>query len=439
GLSAAQECVGDCNGDRMVVVNELILGVNIALGLRPVATCPALANALGGVDVAQLVSAVNRALDGCGPAATQSATATGTAIATATRAVLELPTATSTPTGEPVSPQAACAALSDRTIGDALIRSATLIATSAVYPEYCKVLGTIAPHLNFEVRLPTHWSGRALYVGGAGLNGFIPSPQGLIFNPGIADVGYVTIGSDSGHQGSFSDGSWALDDPQAVENLAYLATHSVLGAAQAIMAVRYGRSAERTYWFGSSQGGREGLIAAQRWPNDFDGIAALEPVYDLTALSLAMNRVAQHVFATPNGRLSAGQLTTLARAVLDACDGLDGITDGIISNVAACRFDPSVLRCAGAETDQCLGDAQIDTVNAVHNGLTLDFALAHDVRSYPGWPIGHEDAPGTLGGWQYWVNGTSPDPSTSVGFSLSDQILRFLIAHDAGVDTLHFS
>ena len=427
-VSFAQDCIGDCDGDRVVRVNELILGVNIALDQRPVSACPALANAEGRVDIAQLTSAVLHALDGCGPV--PMTTPTGTA------------TATPTPTGSPLSPHAACAALNDRTIGGAVIQSATLIATSGVYPEYCKVLGTIAPHLNFEVRLPTRWSGRALYVGGGGLDGYIPSPQGLLFNPDIADVGYVTIGSDSGHQGSFGDGSWALDDPQAVENLAYLATHSVLGAAQAITAARYGRPADRTYWFGSSQGGREGLIAAQRWPNDFDGIAALEPVYDLTALTLAMNRVAQQVFATPNGRLSSGQIDTLAQAVLDACDGLDGLADGIISNVGACRFDPSTLHCTGTESDpdQCLGDAQIDTVNVVHGELTLDFPLAHDIRSYPGWPTGHEYAsPGTLSGWQYWVTGASSDPSTSVGFSLSDQILRFLIAHDAQLDTLHFS
>lgn len=431
--TGAQDCVGDCDGDQRVEISELILGVDIVIGMRPPSACAALEHSGGGVDVTQLVTAVTNALMGCVPAATPAATMSATAPPTSTAS----PTAAATPTS--VSPAAACAALNGATIGGPVIGSATFVAATGSHPELCKVDGTIAPQLNFEVRLPTPWNGRALFLGGSGLDGFIPIPETILFNPGFANDGYATIATDSGHQGSFSDGSWALNDPQAVANFAYLATHTVLATARAIVAARYGRAADRTYFIGASQGGREGLIEAQRWPDDFDGIVAMEPVYDLTALALAENGVAQHVFAVAGGRLSSGKVDTLAHAVLDACDGLDGIADGIISNVAACHFDPAVLRCTGADSDACLTDPQIDTANAVHDGLTLDFSLAHDVRGYPGWPTGHEDSPTGAGGWVYWVVGRSADPSTSVGFSLSDQILRFFVARDAALDTLHFA
>jgi feruloyl esterase len=336
-----------------------------------------------------------------------------------------------------VDPLVACDSLGGRSIGGAEIRSATLVAGTEHYPENCKVSGTIAPQLNFEMRLPTTWNGRALFTGGGGLNGIILPPELIFFNPSIAFEGYVTIATDSGHQGSPNDGAWALGDPVALENFAHLSTHSVLGAARQIVQERYGVPPSRAYFIGQSTGGREGLIAAQRWPDDFDGIVALEPVYDMTALVLAGNRVAQQVFASPGGHLSAAEVRTLARATLAACDDLDGIADGIISHVAACRFDPAVLRCAGPENDECLTDAQIETVNTIHSALELSFALPNGIESYPGWPVGHEDGGG---GWATWVTGSMPsNPLSSLGFTLSDQTLRYLIIGDPSIDPLQFS
>src|SRR5262249_42290592 len=157
--------------------------------------------------------------------------------------------------------------------------------------------------LNFETRLPTSWNGRAVFTGGGGLNGLILPPDVIFFQPKTTFDGCVTIATDSGHQGSFNDGKWALGDPVALENFAYLSTHSVLGAAREIIRERYGSVPSRTYFIGESTGGREALIAAQRYPEDFDGVVALEPVYDMTALILASNRIAQQVFRTPRAYL----------------------------------------------------------------------------------------------------------------------------------------
>jgi feruloyl esterase len=325
--------------------------------------------------------------------------------------------------------------LQAHTIGGASITT-QLVADSASYPEYCKVSGTIPPRLKFELRLPTQWNRRVLFIGGGGLNGVIFPPETLMFNPSIADAGYATVGTDSGHQGTPVDASWALNDPEAVANFAYLSTHTVLGAARAIVTARYGRDADRAYFFGESTGGREGLIEAQRWPEDFDGIVALEPVYNMTALMLAENRVAQQVFRTPGGRLSPAHLDALGHASLAACDTLDGIADGIISNVAACRFDPAALRCAGPADETCLSDAQIETVNLVHSTFNLGVALANGVDSYPGWPVGHED---NSGGWQTWITGSRAEPTTSLGAAISGEALRFMVAGEPSLDPLQFS
>jgi Tannase and feruloyl esterase len=368
------------------------------------------------------------------PTATSSATATASPTSSASPTPTPSPSATSTRT--PIDPQLACDSLAGRSIGGAEIRSAALAAATDHYPEYCRVSGTIAPQLNFELRLPTAWNGRALFTGGGGLDGIILPPELIFFNPSIAFEGYVTIATDSGHAGSPNDGVWALGDPLALENFAYLSTHSVLGAARQIVQERYGERPRRSYFIGESTGGREGLIAAQRWPDDFDGIVALEPVYDMSALILAGNRVAQQVFRSPGTYLSAAKVGALARATLAACDDLDGIADGIISHLAACHFDPAVLRCAGPENGDCLTDEQIDTVNTVHSALELSFTLANGIQSYPGWPVGHEDG---SGGWATWVTGSSPSPTSSLGFNLSDQTLRYLVVGNPALDTLELA
>src|SRR5262249_18400063 len=237
--------------------------------------------------------------------------------------------------------------------------AATTVAAAFGNPDYCRVRARIDPALNFEVRLPTNWNEKVVFIGGGGYDGYIPDPDVFGVSRGIIMRGYATIATDSGHHASLSDASWALNNPDALANFAYLGLHTVLMSAREIITARYAAAIRRTYFEGSSNGGREALIAAQRWPAEYDGVIAREPAYNFTALLLAANRIARQMFDTPGGFLSVGTLQTLGAAVLSGCDALDGLADGIISNVAACHFDPSVLRCTGADTDTCLTDAQI--------------------------------------------------------------------------------
>jgi feruloyl esterase len=336
----------------------------------------------------------------------------------------------------PQTAQAACDALSGRSIGGAQITSAAPVATSSGQPEYCQLGGIVPPQLRFEVRLPTEWNGRALFVGGGGLNGTILPPEVLLFHPRITARGYVTIGTDSGHQGTPLEGAWALDDPLAIENYAYLSTHTVLAAVREIVQARYGRQVERAYFIGMSTGGREALIAAQRWPEDFDGLVSLEPVYDLMALVLAEIHTAQRVFTVPGARLSEEKLRALAAGALAACDRLDGLEDGLIGNVADCGFVPESLRCGAEVAPSCLTDAEVETARLLRSELELGFALPHGIHGYPPWPVGHEDDPTA---WPSWVVGTSADPASSLGFVIPDQFVKYFVTKDPEHDSLRFS
>jgi feruloyl esterase len=263
-------------------------------------------------------------------------------------------------TPEP-APRSRCEGLRGRTFEEARITGAELIAASGPLPEYCKVTGTLPPSLDFEVRLPSAWNEKTVYAGGGGFDGFIP-------DTGVYTAkGYASIGSNGGHTGDVLDASFALD-AQKLDDFAYRSIHRVLPIAKALIQERYGKSATKTWFEGCSNGGREALIEAQRWPEDFDGIIARAPAYNFVELLIAFNRNTRQLMK-PGANLSAGKLQVLGKAVLDACDAKDGVADGIISHPSACTFDPSVLRRrAGGLSDGRAG------------GLGQDDLLPHGPR-----------------------------------------------------------
>lgn len=335
-----------------------------------------------------------------------------------------------------ISTTLSCAALSGTTLAGARLTTTVVAAADAV-PEYCKVTGTIDSALNFEMRMPMSWNGKALFLGGAGYDGLIPMPDVLRLGPSVLTLGYTTIATDAGHAGNPFDGSWALDNPTAVENFAYLAHHRVLQVARAIIAVHYAPPLLRLYFEGGSSGGREALIQAQRWPDDFDGVIARAPALSFVALLLNANRLAKQIYSRPEAWLPSSALELLSDAVLAACDDLDGLADGIVSNVAACQFDRATLRCpAGGGTD-CLSDAQLESVNAVFSPLQIDVALAHGLTSHPGYPLSGAESAG--GGVPLWLTGFAPDNRGALLFTLQDQFIKYFVTKDPEYDSLQFS
>lgn len=314
-----------------------------------------------------------------------------------------------------------CAALAGKTIAGANIVATAVVAAAPPLPEYCKVSGLIAPKLNFELRLPTAWNHKLHYGGGGGYNGSIPPAD-----PGALGAGYAQVSSDSGHQGSALDASFALNDPQAAQLFGSLSVPTVMGAATEIVRLHYGQRARRAYFEGCSNGGREALMNVQRFPTLFDGVISRAPAYNWVGLMGAFNRTAK-ALAVPGAAIGAAKTATLSNAVLAACDGLDGVADGVVSNPQACHFDAATLRCPGGTDagDSCLSDAQLAVVASWTSPAAFDGGTYHN----PGWPLtGNESASGA---WDAWTTGVP-----SLQFLFSDTTVKNYLARNPAADSL---
>src|SRR5258708_4969357 len=326
-----------------------------------------------------------------------------------------------------------CAALAGRTVDPKLIGLASGAAgvTSAAIERlpatpaaaepsvaYCKVLGEIAPRdpaappIRFEINLPESWNRKAVQYGGGGFNGVLitgldPLRDALLETPAPVARGFATWGTDSGHDDAKLPEiqAFALND-EALENFAFAAYKKVRDAAVEIARLHYGEAPRRVYFYGGSEGGREGLTVAQRFPADFDGIVSVVPVINWVGLQAAGAR--NGIALMGPGWLSPAKVKTLHKAVMEACDARDGLTDGIVSRYASCAtvFDPRKLRCAdGVDSKTCLTDAQIGSVETIRKPYVFPFALANGVTSYPGYNYGGEDQPD---GMVAWSSGPKP-------------------------------
>jgi feruloyl esterase len=319
---------------------------------------------------------------------------------------------------------------------------------------YCKVLGKIAPldptapPISFEVNLPEQWNGKAVQYGGGGFNGVLitgldPLRDAPLDTPVPVARGYATWGTDSGHDNAKLPEAFALN-AEALENYAYASYKKVRDTAIAIARAHYGMTPRRIYYYGGSEGGREGITMAQRFPADFDGIVSAVPAINFTALLVA--GVRNSVALMGDGWLTPTKVKTLHKAVLDACDTADGLADGIVSRYATCRaaFDPKKLRCVdGRDNDNCLTDAQIAAVETIHSPYTFSFRLANGVTSYPGFNYGGEDQPGSM---SLWMTGTTapkhplpPSPAEQGRiWYLGSSFVRYFIAADPNFDPRQF-
>ncbi|PZP97345.1 MAG: tannase/feruloyl esterase family alpha/beta hydrolase [Variovorax paradoxus] len=273
--------------------------------------------------------------------------------------------------------------------------------------EYCKVLGSIqpvdsnAPKILFQLNLPTNWNGKAMMFGGGGYNGSIATglgnvPAGPADQPVPLGRGYATFGSDSGHQANADgsrDGRFGAND-EALANFAGDALKKTLDVAKAIIRKHYAEAPRRTYFAGGSTGGREALLAVGNWPQDFDGAIVLYPAWNAAALDLQFGRITRQL-AQPGAYPSRAKRQLAYNAALAACDGLDGVSDGLISNMPACNtsfnlasatLNGAPVRCAGGADlgDSCLSDAQIASFDTFNTPLVLPYTLASGETTYPG-------------------------------------------------------
>lgn len=335
----------------------------------------------------------------------------------------------------PVTAQQACANLLGQTVGGATVVTAAVVPASDGVPLYCKVNARIDPKLNFELRLPDAWNHKLQYFGGGGYNGaIVPMVAGETLSLPAIKQGYATVGSDSGHQASLLDASWALNDPTAAQLFGSLSVPTVMSSAVEMLKLAYGAPPARSYFEGCSNGGREALMTAQRYPNLFDGIIARAPAYNWVGFMGSFNRTAK-AMAAPGGALSVAKVATLAKAVRDACDADDGIVDGLVSNPGACTFNPTTLRCPGGADagDSCLSDAQLATVAATTSPAV--FAGSPTYRNAGRPLVGNEDDPGAFG---VWTTGAG-NPQAAAQYLFQDTTVKTYLARDLSADSLAYT
>lgn len=275
-----------------------------------------------------------------------------------------------------LKPVAACESLTSADLSGAVGASVRLESATRVVGEgkpYCRVLGQIAPEVRFEVRLPTGgWTQRYLQTGCGGLCGQLRLR--VEKGDGCAPVanGEIALAStDMGHQGQgLGDGSFGTD-PAKRADFAHRAHHVTALAAKALIRAFYGQGPRFSYFSGCSDGGREALIAAQRYPEDFDGIAAGAPALNFTRQNSFYHAGQALANTGPDGRaiLTARDMPLLNRGALAACDTLDGLKDGQIDDPRRCTFDPGTLACtAGSTPGQCLTPAQVIAARRLYAG-----------------------------------------------------------------------
>src|SRR5689334_18569821 len=253
--------------------------------------------------------------------------------------------------------------------------------------EYCQVDGRIHPidataqDVTFEVRLPSAWNNKALHVGGGSWDGAIPignEANRVVRGTAATPLarGYAVFGSDSGHADAGGlDASFALNDEQ-LANFGGDQLKKTRDVAMAILQQRYGGAPAKTYFVGLSNGGREALVAVQRFPADYDAALVLFPPPAWTPLFMKLNQVARAMFANSGaGWISPAKVAFLNQSVVAACDASDGAVDGIVSN-PSCTFDYRSLRCpGGAEAgNSCFSDPQLQTLDALFQPLSLPHA-----------------------------------------------------------------
>lgn len=264
---------------------------------------------------------------------------------------------------------------------------------------YCEVVGEIfpvdstAPSINFQINLPPDWNGNGLQFAGSGVfGGELSSGTGPIGsststqNPTPLAQGYATWGSDSGHQSP--DGSFMLND-EALRNFGGEHIKKTNDVAIAVVNAFYGATPEKVYIQGDEQGGRAALIAAQRWPTDYDGVIAVNPLTTIVGQHIAATN-AEQILAQPNIGLTNTETALISNTILNSCDGLDGTFDGVVQNISACEEtgEIEVLRCNFLVLDQeaCLVDTQADAVNTIAAPFSTP-PLIDNILSVSGWSL----------------------------------------------------
>jgi hypothetical protein len=323
-----------------------------------------------------------------------------------------------------------CAALTGLKLDSGRVTAATLVApgafqqpglpgnlppgvANAAYrdlPQFCRVEVTMTPtstsDIKAEVWLPASgWNGKFVGIGNGIWAGQLSYSQ-------LADPlrrGYAVATTDTGHTGSGMTAEWAIGYPEKLVDFGHRAVHEMVVAAKASINQFYGSGPKLSLWNSCSTGGRQGLMAAHRYPEDFDVISAMAPANPMTDLMTQSMWAGWQPQRTQGAALSMPKIGALHRAAVAQCDKLDGLEDGVIGRPEACKFDPATIQCQpGQDGDNCLTPTQVGTVRGLYNGIPHP----NGATLLPGWPVGSEMQLGML------TSGQQPFPVAYTYFSM---------------------
>ena len=316
------------------------------------------------------------------------------------------------------APKGGCADLRALTGYEFSIDTAVVVPAQGDTPELCLVHGQVLPEVRFEVALPTAWNGRLYMFGNGGFAGEpLSAPGRVVLRNNAIRRGFATAQTNTGHDAAREPLATFASHPQKLIDYAYRAVHVTALTAKTLARAYYDSPPAKSYFFGCSTGGRQGLIAAQRFPDDFDGIVVGAPVLDFVGTMVHFAAINRALAAAP---ISSERVRVIGEKVYEKCDAADGLADGLIADPRRCGFDPAsdVPRCTAAtDTDACLTDAQLTALRAVYGGVTSKGASV-----FPGFPVGAEamvpSGSGRRPGWHPWIIAEG-QPTVALQFSES--------------------
>jgi feruloyl esterase len=308
----------------------------------------------------------------------------------------------------------ACAALKNLALDKTAILSAAVVPAGkldlhqekpdpalAKLPAFCRVVAVARPSadsaINIEVWLPlAGWNGKFMGQGNGGFAGSI-NYRGL---ESAVLSGFASGGTDTGHSGGATDSGWALGHPEKIVDFGYRGVHLMTELSKAVVQAFYAQPSKPNYFSSCSDGGREALMEAQRFPTDYDGILAGAPAYNWTSLVSRGAALGKVMYASPSSFFPASKLPALSKAVLAACG--KGEPGPFLADPTTCHFQPETLLCKGAETDACLTQPQLDTLKAIYAPTLFKDGSLEYHGTLPGGELGD-------GGWNGWITADKPD------------------------------
>jgi len=310
-----------------------------------------------------------------------------------------------------------CGDVSALKLPDVKITESAAVAAATTGPvraAHCRVNGVIGTEIRFSLLMPDTWNGKFMMGGGGGYVGTIDNQARASVN-----AGFATVGTDTGHQAGLTDASWAVDNFERQVNFGFLAVHRTAEVAKAIVRSYYGADASRSYFAGCSNGGRQAMMEAQRFPDDFDGIVAGAPAMDFVGIAAQFIKDIQAVFpdaTSTTPMLSPDVLKSVEAQIVEKCDAIDGVKDGLMEDPRRCTVDVASL--SGLSD---LQKAALKKVYAETPGV--------DGATYVAQPVGGE---GASAGWPSWITGggTTTPQGPSLRYGFGTQFFKYFVFND---------